>query len=1097
MKLLLHGKALAGKAPFAIHKLLLFMRLTVFFTIALSLHVSARPFAQTVTIASKGLTLEGVFRQIESQTGYSILWNEDLFDKNYKVDVDVKNAPVQTVLDICLRGLRLTYKIHDKTILIEQASPVVVATAPPGTITVAGIVVDAGSGRPLIGASVKVKGTNKGTTTDGNGRFLLRDIDEQSVLAVSYVGFEDREYPIKGNHDVMIMLPEKPSSLNETVIIGYGTTSKERSTGSVTTVNAETIHDQPVSNPLSALEGQVAGLNVVTTSGRPGANISVQLRGTNSIAAGTDPLYIVDGVPYNSTPLNQFPYIGDPIVGDQSPLNSIDPTDIESISVLKDADATAIYGSRGANGVVLITTKRGKNTSGKLVATGDFYEGWGTLGHRMDLLNTRQYLALRKQAYANDGLNYNDPSQSPPDLTVFSQTLNTDWQKVLLGNTAHTTNGTIRLESGTDQSKFTLALTYRREGTIYPTSDADQRLSGVMTYDYTSPNRKFGVQMTNNFSYDKNDLISGDPALSILTVPNMAPYTAQGALNWAGFGSLSNPLAVMYQPYNDATNNLISNAVIHYQALRNLDFKVSLGYNQSAMNQVNTFPSVSAAPSPYYSPFAQFGRTDLSSWVVEPQVNYSLKTGDGTLSALGGSTLQRRVTDGDNIYAYNYSNDLLLNSPAAAGNTYLSYNYADYRYESLFGRLTYNWADKYIVNFNARRDGSSRFGPDKQYGNFGSVGAAWVFSKESWLAATQKWMNFGKVRVSYGTTGNDQIGDYGYTSNYATGYTSTFQGVSAVTPQNLENSTFSWESDKKLNFGIDLGFVNSRVLVTADYYRNRTGNQLVGYALPAITGFTTVEYNLPAVIQNKGFELEVTSVNIKTRKFTWKTSLNVTIPKNQLLKFPGLAGSSYAYNYRIGQSVNLVQGYKLLRIDSTGNPVYYDADHNGTINQNDRLPLGNTDPKIYGGIQNSFTYGNWNLRFFIQFDKKDGYNYLANAYTPVGSEQNFDVLALNAWTTPGQNTLMPKATTANYNWYYYTSSSAAFGDASFIRLKSVYLSYDLPKGTLGKMGARRVSIYAQGYNLITITGYRGLDPETGGLFTPLIRTITGGIQVSF
>ncbi|HEV2478391.1 MAG TPA: SusC/RagA family TonB-linked outer membrane protein [Puia sp.] len=1092
MKLLLHGKALAKRDAIAIPKLLLIMRITLFLTLALSIHASANTIAQTVTITSKRLTLEGIFREIESQTGYSVLWNESLFDKNYKVDVDVRDASVEKVLDLCLHGLALTYKINDKTILIEKAKTAP-APAPPTRHWVQGIVVDAGTGRPLVGASVKVKGTSKGTTTDVSGRFILFDIDESATLLVSFVGYKPTEYPVKTNQEVMISLIEKPSALTDMVIIGYGTTSRERSTGSITTVTAETIHDQPIGNPLSALEGQVPGLNVITTSGRPGANISVQMRGINSIAAGTDPLYIVDGVPYNSTPLNQFDFLGDPPVGDQSPLNSIDPSEIESITILKDADATAIYGSRGANGVVLITTRRGKYTDGKLLATADVYQGWGTLAHRMNMLNTQQYLALRKQAFTNDGLNYNDPSQSPPDLTVFSQTQNTDWQKVLLGNTAHTTNASVRLESGSDLSKFTLGLTYRRESTIYPSSVADQRIAGVMTYDYTSPNRKFGVQATNNFSYDKNDLIGGDPAVSITTVPNMQPYTSTGALNWAGFGNLTNPLAVMNQPFNDATSNLISNAVVHYQLLTNLDLKVSMGYNQSTMNQVNTNPSSSAAPSPYYTPTAVFGRTNLSSWLVEPQVNYHVGIGQGTLSLLGGSTLQRRVTDGDYIYAYNYSSDLLLNSPAAAGNSFMSDNYADYRYSSFFGRLNYSWADKYILSLNGRRDGSSRFGPDKRWGNFGSIGAAWVFSKESWMTAAQKWLNFGKLRVSYGTTGNDQIGDYGYTANYAVARTAPFQGISALIPQNLENNQYSWESDRKLNFGLDLGFAQNRVMITADYYQNRTGNQLVGYALPAITGFTTVQYNLPAVIANNGLELDITSVNIRTKNFTWKTSVNATIPKNKLVKFPNLAGSSYAYAYRIGQSVHSAIGYKFLRLDSTGSPVYL-QDHTGA---NEETAVGNTDPKVFGGITNSFTYKHWNLRFFIQVDKKDGYNYLNSTFSPIGSEQNFDALALDAWTPGHPNTNIPKATTASYSWYYYASSSANFGDASVVRLKSVYLSYDFPAHTLMKFGARKLSIYAQGYNLLTITGYRGLDPETGGIFTPLIRTFTGGIQVSF
>lgn len=1083
--------------PFFLRKPLLIMRLTAILMLTASLHAWATGRAQ-ITLSEKKAPLEKVLEAIKKQSGYNLFFDESLVHERGKpVDISVKNVTVDEALARIFSHQPLAYELVGKIISVKEKEPEVIAMplgVPPTDIR--GRVIDS-AGVPLAGATVTVKGTKELAATDSKGQFFLPQADDNAVLVVTYIGYEPKEYALRGAKSVTIVLREKPSALNETVIIGYGTTNREVSTGSVSTVSAETIHDQPVANPLMALEGQVPGMDVVQTSGRPGANISVQIRGTNSIGAGTYPLYIVDGVPYDATPMNEFDYLGDPPVGDQSPLNSINPSDIESISVLKDADATAIYGSRGSNGVVLITTKRGKNTAGKLNVSGDYYQGWGDVAHFMKLLNTPQYLALRKQAYTNDGLNYLDPSVSPPDLTVFSQTQYTDWQKELLGNTSHTTNASVRLESGSDLSRFSLGLTYRRESTVYPSDAADQRIAAHMTYDVTTPNRKFGLQLTNDYSYDVNKNVSGDPGEEILFPPNFAPYTSTGGLNFNGLNGLANPLSIMYQPFDNTTYYLSSNAVVHYKVLNNLDVKVNMGYNQLIMDQTNTYPSTSMAPVTYSDAYANFGDNKKGNWVVEPQVNYNVRLGGGVLTALGGGTLERQVTNGEYTYAYNYSSDLLLNSPAGAAGLYTSSNYADYRYASLFGRLNYDWQGKYILNGNIRRDGSSRFGPDKQYGTFMSIGGAWVFSKENFMKGTEKVLNFGKLRASYGTTGNDQIADYGYYSVYSTPYANSFQGTSALIPENLSNGNYSWETDKKLDIGLDLGFADNRLSVTADYYQNRTGNQLVGYALPALTGFTSVEYNLPAVIQNKGLELSATSVNIKSRNFTWKTTLNLTIPQNRLLKFPGLAGSSYAYAYALGQSVNVAKGYKLLKIDSAGNPDYEDVNHDGVIDNNDRVPLGNTDPKFYGGLQNSVTYKNWNLRFFIQFDKKDGYNYLQYTYQPIGAETNFDVLALQAWKTPGQQTMVPEATTSNNNWYSYASSSANFGDASFIRLKSVYLSYDLPTHALSKIGAKRLSIYVQGYNLFTITGYRGLDPETGTLFTPLIRTVTGGIQISF
>jgi TonB-linked SusC/RagA family outer membrane protein len=457
---------------------------------------------------------------------------------------------------------------------------------------------------------------------------------------------------------------------------------------------------------------------------------------------------------------------------------------------------------------------------------------------------------------------------------------------------------------------------------------------------------------------------------------------------------------------------------------------------------------------------------------------------------------------------------------AAAGVIAIRNNqYADYRYQSAFARINYAYADKYLLNFSYRRDGSSRFGPNNKYGNFGSIGAAWVFSSEEFLQ-DQSILSFGKLRASWGVTGNDQIGDYQYLDTWGTGF--AYQGITGLYPTRVFNPNFGWEEIKKKELGLDLGFFRDRIFLTANYYNNRSDNQLINIVLAPQTGFSSYFGNTPALIENKGLEFELSSVNIQKEKFSWKTNFNITFPSNTLLEYPGLASSSDVRRYVIGESTRIVRGFQFTGVDpQTGVAQFRDVDGDGKISDfNDYVTLGSLLPKYYGGIGNNLSYGDVSLGFLFQFVKQEGpsIGYGPQA-TAIGGLGNLDEYVLNRWQQPGDVTDVPRATANSANEAnlayrnYYRYSSAVWDDASFIRLKNVSLSYDISKWAK-KINMSRAVVQFNAQNLFTWTSFRGMDPEMPGFdrtyvsdvnpfgsvrnsATPSMRTYTFAVQLTF
>ena len=1118
-------KTLCKKRKLLNPQTLRIMKITAFLICAFFVHVSAATLAQTVSLSEHKASLEKVINDIKQQTGYSFFYNQDWLQKAKPVDLVVKNQPLETVLKACFADQPVDFAVVNQTIVLKLKEAPVSSPNGSAQTTLIAYVVDE-LGKPMPGVNIRQKDLpTNGTTTDAKGRFSITVPDDQTALIFSYIGYETQELAAKyipTGSNVTMKVAE--NNLQEVVVNkGYYFERKELSTGDETVVSSKEIEQQPVSDPIQALEGKVAGLYISQQSGMPGAYATVRINGQNSIANGNNPLYVIDGVPFNSNSLTNT-FIGGGAVGQPatfngagiSPFNALNPDDIESITVLKDADATSIYGSQGANGVVLITTKKGK--VGDTKVDFDISQGDGQVTRMMNLMNTQQYLQMRHQAFANDGLSVPSLATNAGDQNydingAWDTTRNTNWQKVFIGNTAHYTNAQLSVSGGTENTQFYVGAGFNRQTTVFPGDYNDGKGSLNFNITHSSANKRFQLQFSGGYIYDNDLLPQSDFTGAALTLAPDAPalYTSNGALNWQPAGGSTytwlNPLAGTLETASAVTNNVMGHMQLSYELMPGLKLSSSFGFNDDRMGQSLQQPA-GIYPPPYnnnpYTRTNNFGTTEYRTWLIEPTLSYDRSIGKGQLSVLAGTTLQQNVSNSSGYYAYGFSSDALIPNPTNASSfSPAGYNNTEYRYNAVYGRINYTWDDKYILNVTARRDGSSRFGPGDQWGNFGAVGAGWIFGKEAWVKENLPWLSFGKLRGSFGVTGNDQITDYQYLSTYST-ISTTYQGTTGLYPTRIPNPYYGWETDKKLEGGIELGFLKDRINLTADYYRERSANQLVPYALPYTTGFTSVEENLPAIVQNTAAEFTLNTVNVKSRNLIWTTSVNLTLPQNKLISYPGLAASNYKYTYAIGYPLSMNEAYQYLGVNpQTGVDQYFSptGPTNNPTRPPDNVDYIATTQKFYGGFGNTLRYKDFELDVFFQFVKQTQANYFSVATPSYAGQENYNMPAIlvnNTWTQPGNQSPYGKLSTVSAGDpnNSYQSSNAAFGDASFIRLKNLAFSWQLPKSWQNAAHLQNTRIYLQAQNLVTFSHYLGLDPESGPNGLPPLRMITLGIHTS-
>ncbi|MES2329963.1 MAG: SusC/RagA family TonB-linked outer membrane protein [Bacteroidota bacterium] len=1118
-------------------KLLRVMKLTALLLTVFAVHVTAGTTeAQTISLSGKNIPLKEVFSAVKKQTGYYVVYNTKEVEATQPVNVNAKDEPLAQFLSLVLKDRGLEYTIKKNTILISKEqkkitgslTPELTPGLPPPPPTVHGRITNE-KGEAVAGVSISIKGGKTIGVTNDNGEFTLTNVADNAVLVFSAINTETLEIKLNGRSELAFSLKTKTSVLDEVQMIAYGSTSKRLQTGNVSTVKGEDIAKQPVSNPLLALEGRVPGLFITQSTGLPGSGVTVRIQGQNSISKGNDPLYVIDGVPYASQMLPTISNIlggsGGAVIGGVgsgggNPLSFINPEDIESIDVLKDADATAIYGSRAANGAILITTKKGQ--SGLSLVSASVQEGWGKVANKMDLLNTQQYLRVRFEGKKND-----NASVLSTDYDIngtWDSTKNTDWQKVLLGGTAKYTNMQASVSGGNNVTKYFVGFGYHKETTVFPGDLSDQKGSVHLNLSNISQNQKFRFDLSADYQSDYNQIILTDLTQSALLLAPDAPalYNPDGTINWAmtpsGTSTVStwnNPLSYLNQKYRNKTVNLVTNSNLSYQITKNVEFKSGFGYTNLESNELAQNPLIVVAPDKRTSTsrYSIFGNGSVNSWIIEPQILIKQNIGHGKLDVLIGGTLQQTSKNQQTLYALGYSSDGILEDIRSATSIIVTTTLnSTYNYSAIFGRLNYNYRDKYILNVNVRSDGSSRFGADNLFHRFGSFGGAWIFSKEKFSQSHLKFLSFGKVRASYGTTGNDQIGDYQFLSLYTTpSVAAPYQGATGLQPTGLTNPYLQWEETRKIQAGIDVGFFSDRIIFGLNYYLNRSSNQLLAYAVPITTGFSSITTNLPATIQNQGWELSLNSINIKSKNFSWSANLNLTIPTNKLVDFPNLESSALASSYSIGEPITLRKLFHFVGVDpATG--VYQFTDSRGNLtstpnSSTDRTVLINTAPSMYGGIGNSFRYKEFQLDILFQFVKQEGLNYFfgnkPGQFFGTSNIGNQPAYILSHWQNPGDIVAIQRYSSTypgNLGTAFSNAqqtSDVSWSDASYLRLKNLSLSWQLPVEWQKKIKIQDCRFFLQAQNLFTVTNFKGLDPENQSVNSlPPLRVVTVGIKMT-
>lgn len=1105
------------------------MKLTAIILLGACLQLSARGISQTITLSLKDAPLQKVFKEIERQTDYTFFYSWNRLEQAKKVTIKVSNLPIDQVLALCFSGQPFNYSISGKTITItakKKESTDKESRSIETSISnkdVNGVITDE-NGSPAQGVNVTVKGTGNGTSTNRKGEFFLKGVDESAYLVITSVGYDKVEVPIRNKDFISLQLKVAVGNLDEMQVIAYGTTSKRFNTGNVATIKSSDIEKRPIQNPLLALQGRVPGIDITQLTGMPGGGVTVRIQGRNSINSGLEPLIVIDGVPFSPKLLNSSMEF---IVQGGSPLNYINPSDIESIDILKDADATAIYGSRAANGAILITTKKGK--AGKMKLGVNLQQGWAKVGRKVDMMNTRQYLDMRYEAYKNDGIDISTltPNSRTYDITLWDTTRYADWQEELIGGTALYTNLSTSISGGTPNLQYFIGGTYNRQTTVFPGDFDDKKGSLHFNTSATSLNQKFKVQLSGNYMYDRNHLLSDDLTEKAILFAPVAPplYNPDGSLNWApnasGSSTWENPLVyTLSNEYNNTTKNLIANLNLSYKIFTGLEIATSFGYTNTQTNLFTPRRLEHYRPEQRATSMRSTinGDRNMISWIVEPQIQYTKKISRGKLQALVGGTIQKNSAEVLSVYGVGYSSDILMKTLTAAPIVGVNAAaFSESKFNALFGRVNYTWQDKYILNLTARRDGSSKFGDANKFHNFGSIGLGWIFSEERFIRDKIPVLSFGKLRGSYGTTGNDQIGDFEHLSLYGIDRPGIlYQNDIGLSPYKIPNPHLQWEETRKLQGGIDLGFFNDRILLDVTYAINRSTNQLVSYILPSTTGFTGITQNLPAVIRNTSLELALNTINLKNKNFQWTSNFNITVPRNKLLSFPGIENTVYSrgdLGVIVGEPLGVQKAYPFAGVDpTTGNYQVFDKDGHLTTTPNDvndRTILINPAKKYYGGMQQSIRYKSFQLDALFQFVRQlapnDMYYFNGNqSISPgnfAGPSVNQPATVLNRWQKPGDMAPFGRYTSIRSGldlspvylgniWYSY--------DASYIRLKNVSLSWHLPIKWTQKVKMNDFQFYFRGENLATISKYSGLDPENASISSlPPLRVMTVGIQAEF
>lgn len=1059
--------------------------------------------AQLIDLDLQGQNLSEVKLIIHTKTGCNLTIDRGISQAVGPIFFKCSRMPLKDALKRILKDDLYSFTIEGNSVHIERRTLPQKnsgSSLPDSTALrdLRGIVVDTAN-RPLPGATIIIKSRKEFSVSNNDGTFKLSRVTMLDTIKVSYIGYETREFVCSDSSFLKCVLLRVYHELETFSSKGYYNIPSKLNPGKVSGIKARDIRGQPVSDPLMALDGRSAGVIINQGSGIAGSFIGLNIEGINSLANGNAPLFIIDGVPLAMSILNQLPNAAGSISSMQLPQAEI----IESLDVLKDADASAIYGSRGANGIVLIKTKRpvaGKTSLDMMVSSGQ-----GKITRGLKLMNTQQYLAMRHEALGNDTLSVGTTDY---DLNKkWDTTRYTDWQKTFLGGHSNVLNASGTLSGGNQQTRFSVGGGYRRETAVFSRNFASTTLSADMALMHVSDDKKTNVDIGLHYMNNDNQLPVSDITPMILLAPNApALFTGSGDLNWEDT-TFENPYGQFRQRYQALFNHFLASGKFTYELLPMLKLSTNFGYNYIQLNERLVIPTNSMSPLMSSNAAARENRQGMNaiqSWIVEPQANYSLSLGDAQkIDLLAGITLQQSKQHQNLLLATNFESDALIENVSMATIKNTSADENVYRYKGVYARLGYNYRDLICLNFTGRHDGSSRFSAAKRSEFFGSAAAAWIFSN---MPAFQHIpaLSFGKVYANIGRTGNDQFSDYQFYDTYtlSTGY----GGVPGLERNQLTNYLYKWEILIKSAAGIELCF-NQKYTISANYFRNHTRNQLIRYELPAITGYKYTTENLPAVVQNYGLELQVEAQQVQRENFRWEHTFNLTVPYNKLVSYPNIASSIYASIYEVGQPLNVRFVYAFKGINTnTGIAEFKDVNEDGKVDKLDRVArvIG---PKFFAGWGNRFSFKRLSLDVFFQLVKQTGYyvpnvDLMAGAFSPSGGNQPLS--DDKRWKHPGDVASVQRYAAGNKEAEdaatLYNQSDASIVDASYIRLKNVSITWNLPLSWSTRVKIKSASLFLNSQNLAVWTSYKGMDPQVQSFHStyrlPPQRVIVAGLRIS-
>ena len=1073
------------------------MKLTVILLFGSLVAMSASTYSQNtkLNLSAQKSSLIDIFRQIEDQSEFYFYFKKEDVKSKELVSVDLKDALVTDVLDQVLSKTGLEYKIIDRYVVVKEKGsndPVVVQQEHKVTGKVTST-----NGELLPGVAVSIKGTTSGAITNTEGVYQISKVDEGATLVFSFVGMVTQEIKVGTQAVINVTLREETIGVEEVVVVGYGTQKKSDITGSVTSVAKDRFAKIPVTNAMTAIEGAVAGVTVSNTSSVPGSTPNVQIRGINSINASTSPLIIVDGIPF---------------VGN---INYINPSDISSMEILKDASAVAIYGTRGSNGVILITTKRG--TSGKPSIQYSSYAGFEEIAHILTPRDGASYVQKYKDYMFQTGQTQTSPVPNLYEVDNYNAGKTTNWIDEATQQ-GFIQDHNISISGGAESIKYYISGDYMKQkgvvqGYNYERAGLRSNLEANVT-DYLTTGLSLFV-VSNNYNGGRVNLLNASAMSPYARVRNSVTgkyeiYPMYPELLY------SNPMIGLYNQNVDERINVNTNFFAEFKpkSIPGLKFRVNASYNYNPTNAA-TYQGRDANSTVNGS--ASATNTQTSLWVIENILTYTkdIKKHHIDFTGLYSAQSQKYFSSGGK--ASGFVNDILSYNNMGAGATQTANsNASGYTMASQMGRLNYSFNNRYLLTVTARRDGYSAFGANaSKYATFPSVALGWNISDESFMANTKNFLDQLKLRASYGKSGNMALG-VNQTTTLSNTVSYAYNGATMITElaNRLGNPLLHWESTVGLNGGIDFAFLKSRISGSIEAYKTSTDGLLMQRNIPLITGYSSTWDNI-GKLENKGLDISLRTINVAKKDFKWSTNMNFSVFRNKIVDVYGDKKSDINNRWFIGQSLGVIYDYKMIGVwqtsEATAAAVYgvkpgylkfQDINNDSKIDANDKVIQGNIYPKWTGGMTNTFEYKNFTLSVFIQTSQGSLKNDVDLSYADESGRRNTPA-AVGYWTAENQSNTRPSLAYNNTYGYGYPR------DNSFTRLKDVTLSYNFSTALLQKTFLKNLTVYVSGRNLYTFTNWIGWDPEdnylsrgvTNGSVTwennyPSVRSLVFGLNVT-